>query len=122
MAQTLHVIQGNTAEWEVPVVDQDGAAVDLSSATDLSFLVKTRISDDDVDAVMSYTPTVKDPATAGILEVRLSPALTGAVTEPDRWYVWGIQYKVGSQLYEFPDPTEDPGALYVRRGVVAATP
>ena len=78
MALVLYAIAGNDAQWRFPVTEADGTAKDLSGATDLVFLVKRRVDDDDEDAVVTATPTVADAA-GGILEVRLTPADTAAL-------------------------------------------
>jgi hypothetical protein len=120
MAQTLYATYGNTAEWEIPIVDQDGAVIDLTGATQLKFMVKARIDDIDAAALIDTVPSVTN-APLGLVEVRLTP--TDTAIAAGRWYVWGLQYKdASSRLWEFPEPSEDPGAIFIRYGVVAETP
>ena len=114
MASTITCIAGNDASWTITI-----SMDELFYATDLVFLAKKRISDADADAVITAIPAVLH---GGTVKVDLAPEATEAV-EPGRWYVFGIQWR-GSDgvLSEWPPANEPPGALYVRRGLVADIP
>ena len=58
MAETLNLHIGNAARWELTLTEPDGSAKDLTGATGLTFLAKSRIDDADGSAVISATPTV----------------------------------------------------------------
>ncbi len=119
MALVLFMHRGGSAEWSIPLTSPTGVPKDLTAATGLVFLAKRRIDDADVDAAITSTPVVTDAA-GGIVRVKLAPA--DSVSLDPRLYVWGMQLLDGSgNLWEFPDPSQEPGKLIIRAGVVVAT-
>ena len=53
MTTQLSMTRGDDVTFDVDVVDEDGAPVDITGFTDLWFTAKRRISDADEDAVIS---------------------------------------------------------------------
>lgn len=121
MSQVIEIHAGNSADEQVPILNADGTARDLTGVTSLTFLVKRRVDDADVAAVITATPVVSGSPALGIVAVGLSPAVSVSVTPG--WYVWALQFKESSgKVWEFPDPTQEPGKFHVRQSVVVTVP
>ena len=119
MAEIIFAHAGNAARWELTLTEPDGSPKDLTGATGLSFLVKRRIDDADGSAVATSTPTVTGDPSAGVITVALAPGDTSALAP--MLYVWGVELTDGvGDKWEFPDPSQEPGKLLVRQGVVTA--
>ena len=118
MAKVLQAHIGNHAEWRLTITNADGSAKNLTGLTSPTFLAKKRIDDADGSAVITATPVVADAAN-GLIDIQLEPSDTAGLTPGV--YVWGLQFTdVATKTWEFPEPTEDPGRLILKSGVVAA--
>jgi hypothetical protein len=117
MAETIYAHAANAARWTLTLTEPDGTAKDLTAASGLTFLAKSNIDVEDASAEITATPTVTDAAN-GVVTVALTPTDTGVAAG---WYVWGVQLTDGAgDLWEFPDPSQEPGKLLIRSGVVTA--
>lgn len=81
----LTMKRGDSATWEFTVTQADRVTVQDLTGASARFTAKSRISDDDVDAVLAKT--VGDGVTLtdennGVLEVHLLPADTDGLTPP----------------------------------------
>lgn len=66
------IFRGDTPTFVFTVTDEDGVAVDLTSATVIKFIAKKSADQPDGDAQFNATCSVDAPATAGICRVKLS--------------------------------------------------
>lgn len=85
--QTVTVYKGQTKTWRVPVSDEDGAAVNLTTVDEIEFQVKRRAGNADPpliskslgDGVTVLDQT--DPDTLGSFEIRLEASDTSGMDE-----------------------------------------
>ena len=71
--------RGDTPTFKFTITDKDGAAVDLTNITSITFAAKQRLSDANADAIFSLPCTVDAPATDGKCRVTLSTTDTDNV-------------------------------------------
>lgn len=92
----LDVVRGDTAQWDVVVVDNAGAVVDLTGATSHFTIRKSeaKAQTTDADAVVQVTNsagiTYTSPTT-GAMRVSLTAAQTRLLSV--RVYYWDLQIK-----------------------------
>lgn len=85
--EDLEVDQGSDAKWQVKMLASDGSPRDLTDYT-----VRGRVNrsyDADSSDSLTFATTVLAPATAGILEFRLSNSQTDSMT--NRRYVYDLE-------------------------------
>ncbi len=115
--QRLDAARGDTINLRVPVVDQDGAPVDITGAA-VRMTVKRNLSDADLSALI--TRTVGDGVTlttpeAGIADVTITATQTATLT-PAKYY-WDVQVTLSGTV-----STVAEGYLDVRSDVSITTP
>jgi len=74
----LSVVRGSTPVYELTIVDEDDVAIDITGYT-VFFTAKTKTSDDDEDAIISYTITSHYDATSGITLISLTTVDTDRI-------------------------------------------
>ena len=85
--EDLEVDQGSDAKWQVKMLDADGTVRDLTD-----FTVRGKVNrsyDADSSESLNFTANVLNPASAGILEFRLTNEQTDTMTR--RRYVYDLE-------------------------------
>lgn len=99
--QTLEIWRGDTKEWSFAVLDEHGAAVNITGAT-AKFTVKHSLADADGAAVFQKTESsgiTIDAGTGGTGSVKVSPADTSAQVDARVVLIWDLQVIVGGNTY-----------------------
>ena len=122
MSTRLEMRRGDTPVWELAVLDEDGAPLNLTGYT-IRMTVKTSIDQSDADAVFQLstvdgTITVTDAA-GGLAEMQPEREDTNTLTA-DITCVWDVQIaKDGAPDETF---TVADGTLLIRRDVTRTAP
>lgn len=99
--QNLFMIRGDTREWSFAVIDENKAAVNVSSATGF-FTAKYNMADADAIAVFKLTETTGitfDAGAGGTGSIKLLTANTSGVPDVRTVLVFDFQVKVSGNTY-----------------------
>lgn len=101
LTQTLTMVRGDTKEWSFAVVDELGAAVNLTGASAF-FTAKNFLADTDLQAVFQKTEVNGVTITAGsggTGSIKLVPTDTSSLSDVRIDLAFDFQVKVGGNTY-----------------------